>query len=597
MLKEGRDAARLSRELAAIATDVPIDSDQIAACSYDAAPSDTFRLMLERLGFRSIIERLGFDRSTPESIVDLQRIDTLTDFLKQIDADDEPLFLTNDFGQGIVLARQAYCLLSSSQDVREALQVLPKHCSAWSTNDWKRSLRTYDVEADPSRAPFDLALASYLLGDDNNNSSPLASTPDDRDDLLRQAVSLRLQSTKQRDRLNEEGSLSLARDVEMPLAGILANMERCGVQIDMDLLEVLSADLTAEEQHFASEIATYAGGEVNLNSPQQLGDVLYGKLGLPPGKKLKSGIYSTANAELERLYHVHPIVPLIIEYREVSKLRATFIDGLRKAIQADGRVHTTYNQMLTSTGRLSSSNPNLQNIPIRTARGARLRDLFIAAPGCILLDADYSQVELRLLAHLSGDPLLVESFKAGQDVHVQTATKLFDVPTDRVSADQRAIAKTVNFSIIYGISEFGLARDLGISFGEAKDYIDNYNASYPQVRAWMTEQVEKAKRDQYVETLLGRRRYIPELKSSQRNVRMFGERAAMNAPVQGTAADLIKVAMVRTNRAFHEAGLTARLILQIHDELIVECPPEEADQAAELMRDHMEMLSLMCRRR
>lgn len=330
------------------------------------------------------------------------------------------------------------------------------------------------------------------------------------------------------------------------------------------------------------------GRTFNLNSPRQLGEVLFEDLGLATGKKRSGGAFSTDSEELERLAGEHPVIPLIIENRQVAKLRSTYVEGLKKVRDPqDGRVHTTFNQTLTATGRLSSSEPNLQNIPIRMEAGQKIRRAFVAAPGHILIDADYSQVELRLLAHLSGDPAMITAFVNAEDIHTNTACRIFDLPPEQITPDMRSIAKTMNFSIVYGISDFGLARDLGVSVRQAHHYIAEYEEQYPEIRRYLSSLVEAAYQNGYVETLTGRRRYISELKSANRNLRQFGERAAMNTPVQGTAADLIKIAMVRAAAQLRKAGLKSGLILQVHDELIVEAPLSEADQAASILQDAM----------
>jgi DNA polymerase-1 len=317
--------------------------------------------------------------------------------------------------------------------------------------------------------------------------------------------------------------------------------------------------------------------------------VLFEQLGLKPGKKRSGGTWSTDAEELERLSADHPAIALILDYRQTAKLRATFVEGLLKAIDpADGRVHTTFNQTLTSTGRLSSSEPNLQNIPIRTAEGRQIRAAFVAAPGHLLIDADYSQIELRLLAHLSGDPEMVGAFVRREDIHTGTASRLFGIPASQVTGEMRSVAKTMNFSIVYGISDFGLARDLGVSVREAHKLIAEYEARYPNIRSYLDSLVAQAVQNGYVETMFGRRRNLPELKAASRSVRQFGERAAMNAPIQGTAADLIKIAMVRVDQALRQAHLKARLVLQVHDELIIEAPQDEAAQAADLLKTAME---------
>jgi DNA polymerase-1 len=382
---------------------------------------------------------------------------------------------------------------------------------------------------------------------------------------------------------------SLMYELEMPLTGILAKMEQKGFALDQQELERLSDSMAQEQDQLQSKIFKMCKKEFNLNSPKQLGQVLFDHLALPAGKKRSGGNYSTDAEELSRLYNEHPVIPLILSYRQVSKLKSTFVDGLKRQINPnDGRVHTTFSQVQTSTGRLSSSEPNLQNIPIRSEAGARIRRVFIASENNVLLDADYSQIELRLLAHLSQDPAMIEAFSLGQDIHLNTACSIFNLSAGEITPEQRSIAKTVNFSIVYGISDFGLSRDLGIPVKTAHKYIEGYNKRYPLVRNYLESLVAFAHEHGYVETMFGRRRYLPELKSGNRNIRQFGERAAMNAPVQGTAADLIKKAMVLTDRRLLENGLNGQIILQVHDELILEVPSDESEPTAVILRDCME---------
>ena len=331
----------------------------------------------------------------------------------------------------------------------------------------------------------------------------------------------------------------------------------------------------------------YSDGPFNIQSPKQLGTLLFEKLGLPAGKKTKTG-YSTNADVLEKLRDKHPIIPAIMDYRMLTKLKGTYADGLMKVIGPDGRIHTTFQNLVTATGRLSSTDPNLQNIPVRTDLGAEIRKMFVPKPGCVLVDADYSQIELRVLAHIADDKTMQRAFCDGLDIHTATASQVFGVPADQVTPLQRRHAKAVNFGIVYGISEFSLAEDIGVSRYEARDYIDSYLANYHGVRDYMKKVVEDAKERGYTETLYGRRRYIPELKSSNFNVRQSAERIALNTPIQGTAADLIKLAMIRVDRALRESFPEAKLLLQVHDELIVECPEDQALQVAALVSREME---------
>ena len=388
-------------------------------------------------------------------------------------------------------------------------------------------------------------------------------------------------------RLTELGMDKLFYEVELPLCPVLAEMEQAGVLVDRSALTAFGAML--EERIKADEAIIYdlAGEEFNINSTQQFGKILFEKLGLPPVKKTKSG-WSTSAEVLEKLKGKHPIVEAVLDYRQLAKLKSTYVDGLTKVIAADGRIHTSFQNTVTATGRLSSTEPNLQNIPVRTELGAELRKMFVSPKGWQLVDADYSQIELRLLACISGDADMQAAFRSGEDIHTVTASQVFGVPPESVTHEMRRRAKAVNFGIVYGISDFSLSQDIGVTRAEAREYMDKYFATYHGVRDYMKEVVEKAKADGYVSTLLGRRRWLPELKSSNFNLRAFGERVALNMPIQGTAADLIKLAMIRVRDRLREAGLSARLILQVHDELIVECPDGEVEQVKALLTREME---------
>ncbi|MFZ5689139.1 MAG: DNA polymerase I [Bacillota bacterium] len=391
------------------------------------------------------------------------------------------------------------------------------------------------------------------------------------------------------EKLERDGLTSLYYQVELPLINILADMEWVGVTLDPEQLEIMGKELGENLERLTGEIFSLAGEEFNINSPKQLSAILFEKLGLPAIKKTKTG-YSTNAEVLEELAPHHQIVAKILEYRGLMKLKSSYVEGLQQLMHpVTGKVHTTFNQMVTATGRLSSTEPNLQNIPIRLELGRRLRKVFIpSAKDHILLATDYSQIELRVLAHISADPNLMDAFKLDQDIHTRTAAEVFGVPMDKVSPEMRRRAKAVNFGIVYGISDYGLARDLGITRKEAKDYIDNYLGRYQGVKRYLDKVVEKAKANGYVTTLLNRRRYLPDLFSSNFSVRRFGERTAMNTPIQGSAADIIKIAMVKVNRALKESGLKAKMILQVHDELIFDLPFVELEKTADLVKECME---------
>jgi DNA polymerase-1 len=364
-------------------------------------------------------------------------------------------------------------------------------------------------------------------------------------------------------------------------------MERAGVLVDGGALHDFGEELARGIQREQQTIYDLAGEEFNILSPKQLGHILFEVLGLPPVKKTKTG-WSTNAEVLEKLRPHHEIVGHILEYRQLTKLNSTYVEGLGKVIAPDGRIHTSFQNTVTATGRLSSVEPNLQNIPVRTPLGAEMRKMFTAAPGHVLVDADYSQIELRLLAHMSGDSAMIAAFRDGVDVHTVTAAQVFGVSQEEVTPDMRRAAKAVNFGIVYGISPFSLSEDIHVSVAEAKEYMERYFSHYSGVRAYMDRVVAEGKENGYVSTLYGRRRWLPELKSSNFNTRSFGERVALNMPIQGTAADIIKLAMLRVDRALTQENLSARLVLQVHDELIVECPESEGAAVQALLTREME---------
>ena len=397
-------------------------------------------------------------------------------------------------------------------------------------------------------------------------------------------------SQAQEKQLKAEGMLRLMQEVEMRLLYVLFDMEQAGFRVDAKVLSALGAEYSKQAEELKEEVYKLTGQRgFNLNSPQQLGKVLFEDLDLPHGKKTQRG-YSTDADTLEKLADKHPCIPAILKYRQVVKLNSTYIDALLRKMDATGRVHTYFDQTGTATGRISSSEPNLQNIPVRTEMGREIRKAFIAGPGCVLADADYSQIELRVMAHFSGDAAMVDAFRKGQDIHTRTAAEVYGVPMEEVTREMRSSAKAVNFGLVYGISEFGLARNIGVSRYQAADFIARYFLRYPGVKKFMDEAVKKGYDQGYAVTMMGRRRQLPELKSSNANIRNFGERAAMNTPVQGTAADIIKLAMVRVHDALKKEGLKARLILQVHDELLIETPKEEEETVGRILRECMEQV-------
>ena len=388
------------------------------------------------------------------------------------------------------------------------------------------------------------------------------------------------------ERLRETGMESLMRDVEMPLSLVLYSMEQEGIKVKPEELKSYGDALSGRIEELEQDIYTKAGMEFNINSPKQLGEILFEKMGLPGGKKTKTG-YSTAADILEKLAEEYPIVSDVLEYRGLAKLKSTYADGLAVFIGKDQRIHTKFNQTITATGRISSTEPNLQNIPMRTELGRRIRKVFVPESGCVFMDADYSQIELRVLAHMSGDEKLIEAYRMDEDIHRITASQVFHTPFEEVTDLQRRNAKAVNFGIVYGISSFGLSQDLSITRKEAAEYIEQYFKTYPKVKGFLEQLVEDAKKNGFVTTMFGRRRPVPELSSSNFMQRSFGERVAMNSPIQGTAADIIKIAMIRVWQKLREEGLKSRLILQVHDELLIETNEEEVKRVKEILESQM----------
>ena len=437
---------------------------------------------------------------------------------------------------------------------------------------------------------FDVMLAAYVLNPQRPSFALEALCQEAGvpwDDAC-PAASLWPLARWQRGRMEEDALTSVYRDIERPLADVLYGMEREGFLIDADVLETLGRDFRAHIAELEEQIYALAGERFNIKSPKQLSEVLFDRLGLPRPRKTNRGFATTSAEVLEALAETYPVCAVILEYRRYQKLESTYVSALLKLRDANGRVHSSFDQTATATGRISSNEPNLQNIPVRTQVGREIRAAFVAKPGCVLVDADYSQIELRVLAHMSGDETMRSAFLEGQDIHSRTAAEVYGVPLCEVTPKMRSSAKAVNFGIVYGISDFTLAKNISVSRIEARAFMDRYFARYPGVKRFMEEAVRRGHERGYARTLLGRRRYLPELASGNYNVRAFGERCAMNSPIQGTAADIIKLAMIRVDRALREQKLRARLILQVHDELIVETPEDETERVRALLRECME---------
>jgi len=481
-------------------------------------------------------------------------------------------------------------------DVRSLMVKLHREGIAFGGFSFDTALAAYLIEPSLGKYPLDAVVSEHapefpvdenvLLADDA--FAPLGDLSASKQMMGICAQAILTMQERLKVALSDRGLDTVYYDIELPLAEMLAELQVLGIRVDRAALLALSEGLHARIETVAGEIYAAAGEEFNILSPKQLGVILFEKLGLPPVKKTKSG-YSTDIDVLEKLKSQHPIIPLLMEYRQCAKLKSTYADGLVKEIsQKDGRIHGAFHQMTTATGRISSVEPNLQNIPVRTEMGGEVRKMFVPKDGCVFIDADYSQIELRILAHIAGDGVMQSAFNENLDIHTATAAQIFGVASEEVTSEMRRAAKAVNFGIVYGMSEHSLAEDLGVGFYEAKHYMESYFARYAGVREYMQSIVVQAKQDGYVSTLLGRRRNIPELHAKNYNLRAFGERVALNAPIQGTAADIMKLAMLAVRKALLEAGLSSRVVLQVHDELLIEAPKEEAERTLQIVKTEME---------
>ena len=631
-LREGEAQARMSYDLATIHTDAPIDFTPEDARRREPDAAALYQLLL-KLEFAKLIDKLGLKApqgdapaaegdapaSGPwESVASPARGAELLGIWRRAEEVSvlaapglEAVCVSWREGEGV---RSAVLRASMLENYPALLRALFAGDIRKNTHDLKSllsHLRAQDIEGEGFC--FDTALAAYLLAptDGSYELEKLGLTyfnreyPKAKETYLAEDAFAPLAGGEAEEalashtaltgalkevlalRLEELGMHQLYYEVELPLCPVLAEIEHTGMLVDREALAAFGRMLNDRIAQVQERIYEEAGEKFNILSPKQLGHILFDKMGLPPVKKTKTG-YSTSAEVLEKLRWQAPIVADVLEYRQYTKLSSTYVEGLTKVIAADGRIHTSFQNTVTATGRLSSAEPNLQNIPVRTELGAELRKMFVPGPGNVLVDADYSQIELRLLAHIAGDAHMIAAFRSGEDIHTITASQVFGVPPERVTKRMRSAAKAVNFGIVYGISAFSLAQDIGVTPAEAKAYMEKYFEKYAGVRAYMTGVVERAKQDGYVSTLMGRRRWLPELKSSNFNTRSFWERVAQNMPIQGTAADIIKLAMVRVHRRLKAEGLAARLVLQVHDELIVECPQAEAEQVAALLTQEME---------
>ena len=591
-LETGKESAYMSYDLATIRTNAPIDFAPMDAV---VAPYNKKALyeLFTKLEFVKLIDKYGLRGVTlEERPSNVCKCTSLSVASQPCGAgEDIGLYIAPDGSMGIAW-KNGVCALTP-MEAFNAEEVLA-NAKSIVCHDLKTTLHLLDSLGLPhGDFVFDTALAAYNLNPSQSDYpvSKLATTflgknVDDGDPCACAEAIWHLRDIL-KDALKDEGMESLYTEIEFPLCTVLYKMEKEGVAIDAEQLKQFGQMLSDRIADCEKLIFSYSEEPFNINSTKQLGQLLFEKLGLPPIKKTKTG-YSTNADVLEKLKHKHPIIPAIMDYRMLTKLNSTYAEGLTNAIAADGRIHTTFQNLVTATGRLSSTEPNLQNIPVRTDLGAEIRKMFIPKSGYVLVDADYSQIELRVLAHIANDNVMRQAFIDGMDIHTATASQVFGVDPAAVTPLQRRHAKAVNFGIVYGISEYSLAEDIGVNFYEAKEYIASYLNNYRGVRAYMHDVVENARNIGFTQTLYGRKRSIPELKSSNFNIRQGAERIALNTPIQGTAADIIKLAMVRVDKALQEKYPDAKLILQVHDELIVECPAESASEVAKLISQEMQ---------
>lgn len=622
-LIENKDLAYLSKTLATIKLDCPIPFEFSEATYHDPFNAEAYTLF-EDLELKSFYKRFSVEKKeelTFETVL-IDEIDGYNALLAKLQKAKEVSFawITQDgeaLGVAVCMDLEHVYLIRFMMFIMEAM--VADNLLALS-RDYQVQLACMHVKKllsflnfHEEDAVFDAGLAAYLLQPNQSEYEydTLAKVyldvtlPSDKEMLGKEKlgyfsfedekvqkwmayqaiVPYKIKSVL-REKLKETGMESLYDEMELPCLYALYEMEKNGIRVDGEALHQYGKKLRTRIEELTAEIHAMAGGEFNINSPKKLGEILFEKLGLKNGKKTKTG-YSTSAEVLEKLTNAHPIIPRILEYRQLTKLNSTYAEGLAGYIRADGRIHGKFHQTVTVTGRISSADPNLQNIPTRMPLGREIRKVFIPEEGSVFVDADYSQIELRVLAHMSGDAALIAAYQADEDIHAITASQVFDVPLDQVDSTLRRKAKAVNFGIVYGISSFGLGQDLDISRKEAEGYIEKYFATYGKVKEFLDRTVEDAKKNGYTVTMFGRRRPIPELASSNFMTRSFGERAAMNAPVQGTAADIIKIAMVRVNRRLKEEHLQSKLVLQIHDELIIETKKEEVEIVQKLLVEEM----------
>ncbi len=621
-LEKSKDNCFMSRMLGEICLTAPVDTNLDSYIPTDGDKAAAARLMA-RLELFSLIKKFGLELSEDKVVEqDEQRtfkvLDADGETLDKILSENNELYVQisfeekttipslwdshgdesprNDSGSQPVLAyistEEILYKINSTEEINKLL----KSGKKLYTDNSKPIFAYCDRVGIEVAIAFDTALAAYLLSPSSSSYEPErlcaeysipVAVAESGEEGLGFVHALPALCKRLADDIHDIANDKLLYEIEIPLARVLARMENLGFMVDVEAIRRYGEQLSVEVDELQKSIYEDVGYEFNINSPKQLAKALFEDLNLPTRKKTKSG-YSTNAEVLESLLPLHPVISKILDYRTVAKLKSTYCDSLIDKVAADGRIHSSFNQTETRTGRISSTEPNLQNIPVRTERGKEFRRFFRAKDGCVLVDADYSQIELRVLAHMAGDQTMRKAFTDNIDIHTVTASEVFGVPIDQVTPLMRSRAKAVNFGIVYGIGAFSLSKDIGVTVREAQRYIDKYLARFSAIDSYMNTTIQQAKEDGYVQTLLGRRRYLPELSASNFNTRSFGERVARNAPIQGTAADIIKIAMVRVDERLKREGLEARLILQVHDELIVEAPAFESMQVAMLLQEEME---------
>ena len=630
-LEENKELAIMSKKLATIIRDVPVEFN-LEELEYGNYNTKDILDVFKYLGFTSLIPRIGnLDESEEivnEANVEISKLEDIDEFINKVKENNELIIKTVTREGNILDKRIKYIFLSV--DGKKIYYVeensIHKLEYIFTSNEIKKlgynlkddyiALKPYGIKLE--NIYFDITIAEYLIDSMSSTSYEcsaiamkyLTKKVKTKEELLGKGVKAKkyqdlsfeelsshisqiIDTVKSvmpimEENLKESNMDGLLYHVEMPLVEVLADMEYEGVKVDKEKLNELGSQFKEIIKKLESEIYKISGEEFNINSPKQLGVILFEKLGLPVIKKTKTG-YSTNAEVLDKLKDQSPIIDKIIEYRQIVKLNSTYVEGLLSIINPiDGRIHSSFNQTITTTGRISSTEPNLQNIPVKLEMGRNIRKVFISDKGCKLVDADYSQVELRVLAHMSQDETMIDAFKHNEDIHTKTASQVFNVSMDEVTSKQRSDAKAVNFGIVYGKSDFGLSEDLNIPVKQAKEYIENYFNKYNKIKEFMDNIIDDASSNGYVTTILNRRRYIPEIKSSNFMLRNAGKRAAMNAPIQGSAADIIKIAMINVYKKLEENNLKSKLILQVHDELIVEAVDSEIDIVKKIVKDEME---------